>query len=354
MEYRSTTHAGRHLRTLCLAAVSLCTPLAFAQESPASATASDLPSTGVEAPSAAVPSSDEPHAAGHNAKGEAVDFNNHGPKEEYEGDTYDMIQVEEIDHEEYLDKPMNLARWVMGAKLYTYETGHLEPARENDLAPGSPSVLMTKDASARYPMYVDSYKFVIDLGDYWMINMFEFMNYGAQGRAQVFYSDVLQDPNSSQWKPASPIVPFSRDGKIPLYLGQLDTRFVMIVIDNMARGEIGSFSVYGDLKMSQMRLAGGGLSQKELDALPMKEKEKYRPIRYDWATLHSGCRISHVSSGDPRYSNAMIDDDLIRAHRRRARLGNVHARNGTRRRFHRSQRRGHIAHHGKLFAQSQS
>ncbi len=309
MDKRSTTIAGHSLRSLCLAAFSLATPLVFAQTQPASPDTTALPSPEQPAAIPATKDATGPFAAGKNAKGEDVDFNNHGPKEEYEGETYEMIQVEEIDHEEFLDKPMNLARWVMGAKLYTYETGHLEMARENDLEEGSPSVLLTKDPAARYPMYVDSYKFVIDLGDYWMINMFEFMNYGAQGRAQVFYSDVLQDPNSSQWKPASPIVPFSRDGKIPLYLGQLDTRFVMIVIDNMARGEIGSFSVYGDLKMSQMRLAGGGLSQKELEGLSMKEREKYRPVRYDWATLHSGCRISHVSSGDPRYSNAMIDDD---------------------------------------------
>ncbi|MBC2594075.1 hypothetical protein H5P28_07345 [Ruficoccus amylovorans] len=233
-----------------------------------------------------------------------------GPKEEYEEDSYAMIEVEEIDREELLDKPMNLARWIMGARLYTYETGHLEPVKEDYSDNTSPASLLTKDADARYPMYLDSYKFVIDLGDYWMINMFEFMNYGARGRAQVFYSDVLQDPNSGQWKAASPIVPFSSDGKVSLYLGALDTRFVMLVIDNMAHGDIGPFSVYGDLKISQMRLAGGSLSQKELDALPLKEREKYRPMRYDWATLHSGCRVSYVSSGDPRYSNAMIDDDM--------------------------------------------
>lgn len=237
-----------------------------------------------------------------------------GPKEEYEEENYEVIEVEEIDREELLDKPMNLARWIMGAKLYTYERGHLDMADETNLEDGSPSVLLTKDPRARYPMYIDSYKFIIDLGDYWMINMFEFMNYGAQGRAQVFYSDVLQDPNSGQWKPASPIVPFSSDGKISMYLGSLDTRYLMLVVDNLARGELGPFAVYGDLKISQMRLAGGGLSQKELEALPMKEREKYRPVRYDWATLHSGCRISHVSSGDPRYSNAMIDDDLETIH----------------------------------------
>ncbi len=233
-----------------------------------------------------------------------------GPEEDYEENSYEMIEVEEIEREEMLDKPMNLARWIMGARLYTYETGHLEAVEENYSDNTSAASLLTKDPNARYPMYLDSYKFVIDLGDYWMINMFEFMNYGARGRAQVFYSDALQDPNSGQWKPASPIVPFSGEGKVSLYLGQLDTRFVMIVIDNMAHGDIGPFSVYGDLKISQMRLAGGSLSQKELEALPLKEREKYRPRRYDWATLHSGCRVSYVSSGDPRYSNAMIDDDL--------------------------------------------
>jgi hypothetical protein len=233
-----------------------------------------------------------------------------GPKEEYEEESYDMIEVEEIEREDLLDKPMNLARWIMGARLFTYETGHLEPVTEDYSDNTSAAALLTKDPNARYPMYLDSYKFVIDLGDYWMINMFEFMNYGAAGRAQVFYSDVLQDPNSGKWKAASPIVPFSGDGKVSLYLGALDTRFIMLVIDNMAHGDIGPFSVYGDLKISQMRLAGGSLSQKELEALPFKEREKYRPMRYDWATLHSGCRVSYVTSGDPRYSNAMIDDDM--------------------------------------------
>ncbi|MGE9292453.1 MAG: hypothetical protein ACQKBW_02480, partial [Puniceicoccales bacterium] len=95
-----------------------------------------------------------------------------GPKADYEEESYEMIEVEEIEREEMLDKPMNLARWIMGAHLYTYETGHLEAVKEDYSDKNSAASLLTKDPDARYPLYLDSYKFVIDLGDYWMINMF--------------------------------------------------------------------------------------------------------------------------------------------------------------------------------------
>ncbi|MEM8550555.1 MAG: hypothetical protein AAGF10_07170, partial [Verrucomicrobiota bacterium] len=192
---------------------------------------------------------------------------------------------------------------------YTTEKGHLELARQMDTAPESVSSLLTKDPAARYPLYVDSHKFIIDLGDYWMINMFEFANYGAQGRAQVFYSDALQEPGSRQWKPASPIVPYSGEGTIPLFLGTLDARYLMLVLDNSIRGEIGPFCVYGDLKLGQVRMADGGLSPLEFQQLPAAERKQYRPVNYDWASVQSGTRVSHISSGDPAQGNTILDND---------------------------------------------
>ncbi|MEM9227283.1 MAG: hypothetical protein AAGA45_04890, partial [Verrucomicrobiota bacterium] len=221
----------------------------------------------------------------------------------------ELTAVADVDQQELMKQPMNLAQWVMGARLYTTEKGHLELARQMDTEPESVSSLLTKDPAARYPLFVDSHKFIIDLGDYWMINMFEFTNYGAQGRAQVFYSDALQEPGSRQWKPASPIVPYSGQGTIPLFLGTLDARYLMLVLDNSIRGEIGPFCVYGDLKLGQVRMADGGLSPLEFQQLPAAERKQYRPVNYDWAGVESGTRVSHISSGDPEQGNAILDNN---------------------------------------------
>ena len=86
----------------------------------------------------------------------------------------------------------------------------------------------------------------------------------------------------------------------------IEGRFVRINFSIIKEGEISSFGLFGETTVAETE------TRKSDEGIPERNVvEGVETITQDFASLHSGSNITHVSSGDLVDVNSMIDDDVL-------------------------------------------
>jgi len=226
-----------------------------------------------------------------------------------EANSIQLIEVPEPTQEELLDHPKNLARWHMKATMYDASGGSLDPLNweETDSAQ-SMGALLTDDPTARYAIAPGQSRFVIDLGDFFIIERFNFKSFTAQGDAQLYYSESLEPPNARAWKTLGQHASFTSETIVTPTFQPTETRYLMVVLDISRGGDIGNLGAFGNLSLAEVRLAKS--DRDENTATDTSRGTDRNAVKLNYASASADSRIAYVSSGEAPASIAMIDDDV--------------------------------------------
>lgn len=224
------------------------------------------------------------------------------------------MQIQDPSSEQLQLLPKNLARWHLGARLLLPgSTGGFEviPPSAQDRIPEG--ILLQDDETAGVSLDSGSHHFVIDLGRFHNVGRFMSMSFGATGRLKLSASDTLQDLTSPDWVQLGREVPFQMNDIIDFRFPLTDTRYLWVEADIEEPGELGNFSAMGILNLTNVdyapkwsNAASTGEQSTGPDAVGTRQTTPF-----DFGTIYSGARVSHVSDGDPRIANFLIDDDLL-------------------------------------------
>lgn len=208
---------------------------------------------------------------------------------------------------EMLEMPKNLARWHMGAALFVANNGALQPFNWRDADNGqSAGLLLGDDPSAELDLTPDTYKYVMELNDYYLVRRFTFKNFTAMGTLQVYSADSLANANSKEWKALTDPIQFSGEGYVSARFEEVDTRHIMVVFDITTEGSIGIFGLYGDMSVAETRLPRSHKdAEKMVIASPTDDTTKF-----NFGSVSSGSKISYINNGDPAEVQKMNDDDV--------------------------------------------
>lgn len=221
----------------------------------------------------------------------------------------ELLQVPEMSKEELLDKQKNLARWHMGATLYDASENYLDPVtwQEAD-STATMGSLMTDDPTASFEVATGEYRFVIDLTDFYTITRFNFKNFTAAGKLEIFYSRSLSPPDASDWKSLSPAVNFGPDQVLSPKFTPVDTRYLMAHLVITQPGVIGNMGAFGNLSVAEVRMKEQDRDE-DIAANTARATDS-KPVKVNYASAHTDSRVTYVSSGSADTAISMIDDDV--------------------------------------------
>ncbi|MGE9295978.1 MAG: hypothetical protein ACQKBV_06805, partial [Puniceicoccales bacterium] len=220
-----------------------------------------------------------------------------------------LLEVPEPTQEELLDTRKNLARWHLGATMYDATENFLSPVTwaETD-STESMGALMTDDPTARYAVDTGKYRFAIDLGDFFLIERFNFKNFTVQGSVQLFYSDTLNPPTGNKWKKATAPIALTKEEVISPKFNAFEARYLMAVLDVTQAGDIGNLGAFGNLSIAEVRMVKK--SRDENIATDTTAATNRKPVKVNYASLGADARVAYVSSGPAPDASSMIDDDV--------------------------------------------
>jgi len=224
-------------------------------------------------------------------------------------ETIRLFEVPPPSREELLDHPKNLARWHMGATMYDASGDYLNPLnwQETD-STESMGALMTDDPTARYRVDPGTHRFVIDLGEFFTIERFNFKNFTARGRVELYFSESLEPPEGKAWREAAPPVALTQEEVISPKFTPFEARYLMAELDITQAGDIGNLGAFGNLSVAEVRLKEA--KRDEDIATDATSATNRRPVKLNYASASADSRVSYVSSGQAPASIAMIDDDV--------------------------------------------
>jgi len=220
----------------------------------------------------------------------------------------EVSSIPPITTRELLNKPKNLARWHMGAVLFSAHAGPLQPFNWRDADNGeSAGLLLGDDPSASLELTPDVYKYVIELNDFYLVDRFTFKNFNAVGSLQVFAANSLVRADSKEWKPLTEPIKFDQEGYVSARFDEVDTRHLMVIFDIVQTGSIGIFGVYGDMSLAETRIPR---TREDAEQVEMMETDPQNMTKFNFGSLHGGSRVTHVSQGDVEGVQNLIDDDV--------------------------------------------
>lgn len=220
----------------------------------------------------------------------------------------ELVEVPSMTTRDLLNKPKNLARWHMGAVVYTAHEGPLSPFNWRDADDGeSAGLLLGDDPSAGLELTPDIYKYVIELNDYYLVDRFTFKNFTAVGAIQVYTSNALVRSDSEEWQVVSDPVEFSGEGYVSARFEEVDTKYIMVVFNILETGSIGIFGIYGDLTLAETRLPR---TREDAEAVQVQSPDNSETTKFNFGSLHGGSRVTHLSADDTNGAENLIDDDV--------------------------------------------
>ena len=210
--------------------------------------------------------------------------------------------------------PKNLARWHMGSRLFLSEpTGGFI---EYSFAPGERGnaelpefIILGEDAAQGYFLKKGDTSFVIKLGNFGLLERFIFNSFTAEGTFDLYYSNTLNKLDSRKWNVIDEGVPFSIKERVEVPVGPLESLYIRITIHIDEPGEIGRLNLYGKLSVAEAKPR----SLEEFDREILTEAEQTM-VPYNYAPLHNGSQFIHTNSGDPRETDAMLDENAQSAY----------------------------------------
>ncbi len=203
--------------------------------------------------------------------------------------------------------PKNLARWHMDTSLLVSEgDGLLKTISLENEQDFEESALLGDDESITYRIAEGEKAFTLDLGDYFNLNRFFFDSHSAQGQVEIKVSNTLRYKDSNRWIAITEPIDFKSGESVNIVFPMIEGRFVRINFSIINEGEISSFGLFGETTVAETEThkSDEGVSERRVG-------EVVETITQDFASLHSGSNITHVSSGDLVDVNSMIDDDVL-------------------------------------------
>lgn len=219
-----------------------------------------------------------------------------------------LTQVQPITTRELLHKPKNLARWHMGAVLFSAHDGPVQPFNWRDADDGeSAGLLIGDDPSAGLELTPDVYRFVIELNDYFLVDRYTFKNFNAVGSLQVYYANALVRSDSEEWKVLTDPIPFDSEGYISARFDEVDTKHLMVVFDIVETGSIGIFGIYGDMSLAETRIPR---TREDAEEVVLESTTPEETTKFNFGSIHGGSRITHINTDDTGSVESIIDDDV--------------------------------------------
>lgn len=212
--------------------------------------------------------------------------------------------------------PKNVARWHMGAGLYRkHGNEDLIAINIENHEDYKESSLLGDDESVPYLLPNGNSSIIIDAGDYYSFNNFFFINYTARGQITIKSSNKLHKIDSKRW---INLGSSKLEEKTPVNINfpLIEARYVLIDFVVEQGGEISSIGLYGatsiaDTEFNRDKDVKDDRSQR--DALKDSNLSD-ATVSYDFASLYSGTRISHISSTSVESANNILDDDPLTFH----------------------------------------
>jgi len=221
--------------------------------------------------------------------------------------TREIIQIEKPHREQLQLLPKNLSRWHMGARLLIPDNnGGFTPRQFKDQNDFAEATFLKDDETEGVPLERGIHDYVIDLNNFVSVSRFSSPSFEASGRLTLRTSDTLRDLNENQWIQLGRDISFKPGDIVDLRFPLTDTRYLWVQLEIDQPGEFGNFNAMGMVNLSNVEFKPVSTGSSET-ASP----EASISVPYDYATLYSGARITHVSGGDPRVANFLIDDDIL-------------------------------------------
>ncbi len=222
----------------------------------------------------------------------------------------ELKQLPPMDEALLSQMPKNLARWHMEAELIILDqSGRMTTMSVDHSSVLPEAVLLSDDETLTYRMTRGSHSFIVDLGEFYPINRSFFLNYEGQGSVSIAVSETLSPIKSRRWRRVVESADVSPSAPHNFIFPVTTGKYVLFEFDAETSTEIGYLGVYGETSIAETEFESKG-------ALAVEAKGEAvatggATIPYDFASLYTGCSISHVSSGDLISANFMIDDDYL-------------------------------------------
>lgn len=200
-------------------------------------------------------------------------------------------------------RPLNLARQGLVSSAQTFRMGDRDPRSAIE----SEDSLIQSDKAAESQLDVGENQVVMDLNGYHNINRFAFRSYSASGRVIVMGSETPLDLDSQRWQTLSQPTQFRPGQPVEVEFPYTSARFVRVRFEVDVPGSITPFAISGEdtvLQMNPLFLQNLGSASGE-----SAQSSSSNTVPFDFASAITGAQVSHISSGDMRRAQDIIDDD---------------------------------------------
>ncbi len=137
--------------------------------------------------------------------------------------------------------PSDLARASAGTRLQVREPNHA--AAQDESRAGQS--LIGEDATQAYALAAGKTSMVLSLAKIEVVNHFDFVNAGAEGKVTVSVSSAKLPFDSADWRVVASTQSFEGRQLIPCDLGSVDARYVKVDFDTDKAGNISGFNLFG-------------------------------------------------------------------------------------------------------------
>ncbi len=222
------------------------------------------------------------------------------------GEDVNLRELVALDESVLRLMPKNLARWHMAASLILVdEKGRYRPLSINEARDVSAAAFLHDDETLTYRLESGPYSIILDLGDFYPLDRFFFLSLEAIGTLDVAVSTTLRPLSSNRWNKVVDGAEYASEAANNYTFPIAEARYVLLQFQTEKPGDIGFLGVYGQTSIAETEF------QREKAESAVAAAEEGETIGYDYASLYTGCEITHISSGDFISANVMIDDDFL-------------------------------------------
>lgn len=201
--------------------------------------------------------------------------------------------------------PLNLARAYLGAQieLVNGESSRgIDPGLGSNDPNGGLAALISDDETIGFPVPGGSTRVIVTLPRPVLLSSIEISSFTIHGRLNAWVSPVKMTPSDSRWRQVVKEKNFVESRPLFAKFGSADAAYVMLEFVANEKGRVGALGIYGDVKISDVRVTAG---EKSIDALPSMGEV----VDYNYANLVAGGNIAYTSSVKGRgEADKMIDD----------------------------------------------
>lgn len=198
--------------------------------------------------------------------------------------------------------PKNVARWHMGTTLTRVADGTtIEPQTADTFSEGA---LLADNETRTLDLPVGRTEYVMELAEFHKLSHAFLASNGAVGTISLAAADVALAPDSGEWLPLGSPTPFDPANPASLEFPVTEAKYVRITFDISEPGAVGNFTLQGTTSVAETPF-----NAEQYDIDQVKNLKEEETVAFDFASLHAGSSVSHVSGGDLGGAQAMIDDD---------------------------------------------